>query len=149
MLHLAPLILTSLASIGQVQVNYEHLKAAESFIGVWQHEQAGTNGAGVTQWTFAWTADKNALTISQFISINGKTTGRMDAIFGWDNRQQRIVGAGFATDGAAGGGWTMSPGDGRLAVTAGSNTWVFRLDGSDTLVLESGRETRANYQRAK
>lgn len=126
-------------------------------IGTWRHQKvlaadspsAEKGDTAVTQWTFAWTAEKNALTISQFISVNGKTTGRMDAIFGWDKRQQRIVGAGFATNGAAGSGWTMSPGDGRLAITAGSNTWVFRLDGSDTLVLESGGGTCTNYQRVK
>jgi hypothetical protein len=85
----------------------------------------------------------------QFISVNGQSAGRLDSIFGWDKRQQQIVGAGFATGGAAGSGWTLSPADGKLAISAGFSVWLFKMPGDDTLVLENANGERTEYQRAK
>ena len=100
-------------------------------------------------WRFAWTANKNAVLITQLVSVNGKTVGQLDSLFGWDKGKQQIVGAGFSTDGGVGGGWTINADDETLTITANSSNWVFKKMGKDTLVVIDNRGNRREYRRVK
>ena len=83
------------------------------------------------------------LAFSQSLNI-----GRLDSIFGWDKRQQQIIGTGFATNGVAGSGWTLRPEDGKLEIAAAaSSVWVFKTQANDTLVLEDANRASTEYRR--
>jgi hypothetical protein len=145
------------ALVGPLESNQDHLKNAEWAIGEWHREQLAEEDrpifkkgdAIVLQWHFAWTTNKNALTINNFIVANGKTTGQLDALFGWDKSRQQIIGAGFPTAGAAGMGWKLNAETDRITVITGSKQWVFKKTNPDKLVLIYTDGTEVDFQRIK
>ena len=110
MLYLAAFFALASSSFAQIETNAEQLKALDWATGSWHHEGVAARDTPhlkrdtkySKEWKFVWTANKNALLITQLITVDGKPVGQLDSLFGWDKRAEQIVGAGFSTDGGAG-----------------------------------------------
>jgi hypothetical protein len=157
MLNLVAYVVSVSAFVGPMDVNQDYLKNAEWAIGEWSREQVAEEDRNIfkkgdpvrLEWRFAWTTNKNALTVNNFIKAKGETTGQLDALFGWDKSRQQIIGAGFATDGAAGIGWKLTLEVDQLTVTTGNVKWVFKKLDKDRMSLTYTDGSVVTFDRVK
>ena len=146
-----PILALSVFAV-QTNANYDHLKEMEWAIGTWRRaaavesDQQGGTKAGAHHWRFAWTPNKNALLISNYVTAGDKTTGQLDSLFGWDRKKQQVHGAGFSTNGGAGSGWVLEPEKDEFTIRTGA-VWVFKKKGKDRLEVQNSRGDTHVYVR--
>lgn len=151
------LFLTVSAVAFENPTNYPKLKAVEWAQGKWQRswtakvdsDTAKKGDRIVKEWHFAWTPNQNALLIHQILKVNGKVTGQLDALFGWNQQEEEIQGSGFTSTGTKGGSWALTPNKDSFTITAGSSEWVFKQKGKDALVVTDSRERSHTFQKIK
>ena len=148
-----PLFLGLVFLAGQAQAeekpvssNYKHFEKMTWAIGAWQPTKAKKEKP-FKEWRFAWTANKNALLITQMVLNNGKPEGQLDSLFGWDKQKEEIRGAGFGTDGITGAGWVLQVDKNKFTIVVGSSEWVFTLKKDNQMTVENPQGQTTNYRR--
>ncbi len=153
-----PLILVCLCITGlavpvqgqETVSNAKRLAPLEWVIGTWKASDSKgkvKKGDKMTKvWRFAWTPNQNALLISQIMTTNGKITGQLDALFGWNRREEAIIGTGVGTGGISGSGWTLKIDKSSFAIVVRDSQWDFRRK-EKTLVIEDQNGKTRIYTR--
>lgn len=79
--------------------NYEHLRALEWAIGVWEHDVTEGHIAGIV---FDWTPDNNFITSARYVRVNDEELANGSQTIGWDAAAKQIRSWSFEADGGFG-----------------------------------------------